>query len=77
MIPEKDNGVYRYDPDGESYGRGDSVLVPTTGAKGTRKLVKKATVTQGNHNVDEKKVGSPVGKIIGAVKRALEDMLSK
>ena len=77
VIPDKDNNIYRYDPEGESYSRGDKLLVPTTSASGAKKVVRRATVTEGNHKVDAKKLGNPVGKVIGVVKRVLENLLSK
>ena len=79
LIPAKDNGkdIYRYDPDGESLERGDVILVPDTSPKSGRKAVRKAAVTEGNHGVDPEKVQGPFEKIIGTVKRKLEDLLSK
>ncbi|MBR2930491.1 MAG: hypothetical protein IKC32_04610 [Clostridia bacterium] len=79
LIPDKDSGkdVYRYDPDGESLGRGDVILVPDVMPKSGRRTVRKAAVTEGNHGIDPEKTPGPFEKIIGTVKRKLEDLLSK
>lgn len=77
FIPEKNDKVYRYDPDGEALERGDVVIVPAKSNGGKKKIAYKAAVTEGNHGVDSKKLEGPVEKILGVVKRKIEEMLTK
>lgn len=73
---EKNNKVYRYDPNGNVLHNGDIVLVPTKDRARDREIVRKATVAHENHMVDPDTLTHPLKKIIGIVKRKVEDALS-
>jgi len=77
--PEKTkaNKVYRYDPNGEQLDEGDVVLIPTRDAARDREVVRKAAVAHANHRVDPEHLKHPLKKIIGVIKRKVEEALSK
>ena len=77
VIPEKPSGntVYPYDPSGEKVEKGDVVLVPAHDEAKGKDVVKKGAVAYGNRKVDPATV-SPLKKVIGIVKRKLEDALT-
>ena len=69
------NKVYRYDPNGEKLNEGDVVLVPTRDVEKNREVVRKAAVAHENHRVAEEHIKHPLKKIIGVVKRKVENAL--
>lgn len=70
------NKVYRYDPNGESLGEGDMVLVPTRDNGRDREVIRKAAVAHGNHVVDPALHPHVIKKIIGVIKRRAEAALT-
>ena len=70
------NKIYRYDPNGEVLDAGDIVLVPTRDVARGKDVIRKAAVAHGNHRVPEESLARPLKKIIGIVKRKLEDALT-
>jgi hypothetical protein len=76
--PEKPskNKVYRYDPNGAELHNGDIVLVPTTDVEQEREVIRKAAVAHENHKVAPDTLNHPLKKVIGIVKRKVEDALS-
>ncbi len=70
------NKVYRYDPDGEQLNEGDIVLVPTRDAEKNREVIRKAAVAHANHRVDPEHIHHPLKKIIGIIKRKVENALA-
>ena len=75
--PESQGKIYRYDPDGETLGEGDVVLVPTRDKESDREIDREATVVWGNHRVDPATLKHPLKKIIKVVRRKIEDYLKK
>jgi hypothetical protein len=69
------NKVYRYDPNGEKLNEGDVVLVPTRDVEKDREVIRKAAVAHENHRVAEEHIKHPLKKIIGVVKRKVENAL--
>lgn len=76
--PEKPlkNKVYRYDPNGAELHNGDIVLVPTKDAARDREVIRKAAVAHENHTVAPETLSHPLKKVIGIVKRKVEEALS-
>lgn len=70
------NKIYRYDPNGEKLDAGDIVLVPTKDVARNKDVIRKAAVAHSNHRVPANTVTSPLKKIIGIVKRKIEDALT-
>ena len=70
------NKVYRYDPNGETLNEGDVVLVPTRDAEKDREVIRKAAVAHENHRVAPEHIKHPLKKIIGIVKRRVENALA-
>ena len=70
------NKVYRYDPNGEALSEGDVVLVPTRDAERNREVIRKAAVAHANHRVEPQHIKHPLKKIIGVVKRRVENALA-
>ena len=64
--------VYRYDPDGETVGEGDVVLVPTRDEASNKDIVREAEVARGNYKMNPDELDRPLKKIIGVVKRKME-----
>lgn len=69
------NKVYRYDPNGERLYEGDVVLVPTRDVEREREVIRKAAVAHENHRVEPEHIKHPLKKIIGIVKRKVEEAL--
>ena len=70
------NKVYRYDPNGERVEEEDVVLVPTRDAAKNKEFIRQARVVHANHLVDPDTLMHPLKKIIGVVRKKLEDALS-
>ena len=75
--PEKNrnNKVYRYDPNGENLEKGDIVLVPTMDYAKNREVVRKAAVAHANHKIDPANHPYTLKKIIGVIRHRVEDAL--
>ena len=73
---EKRNKVYRYDPNGEVFEKGDIVLVPTMDRAKNREVIRKAAIAHGNHKIDPALLNHPLKKVIGVIKRHVETALS-
>ena len=58
------NKIYRYDPNGETLRRGDTVLVPTFDALRHREVLRTATVINGNYRADPCQITKTLKKII-------------
>ena len=71
--PEK---TYRYDPDGNTVGAGDTVLVPTRDEHSDKDIVREAEVSRGNYKVDPETLDRPLKKIIGVVRRKAEQIFT-
>ena len=76
--PEKNrnNKVYRYDPNGEILEKGDVVLVPTMDHSKNREVVRKAAVAHANHKIDPANHPYALKKIIGVIRRRVEHALT-
>lgn len=76
--PERryEHKTYRYDPDGNTVGEGDIVLVPTRDVASDKDIVREAEVSKGNHKVDPSSLNHPLKKIIGVVRRKAEQVFT-
>ena len=70
------NKLHRYDPNGASLNDGDVVLVPVKDTAKNKDTIRKAAVAHGNHKVDPDSVDTPLKKIIGVLKRKMQDAIS-
>ncbi len=73
---EKTNNTYRYDPDGNTVGEGDVVLVPTIDEESDKEVIREAEVVRGNYKVDAATLDRPLQKIIGVVRRKAEQIFT-
>ncbi len=73
---ETQNELHRYDPNGAELNDGDIVLVPTEDAAQKREIIRKAAVAHGNHKVDPASVDSPLKRIIGVIRRKMQDAIN-
>lgn len=73
---EKRDKVYRYDPNGMLLNKGDIVLAPTMDREKNREVVRKAAIVHGNHRIDPATHPHHLKKIIGVIKRHMENALS-
>ena len=71
-----DDKVYRYDPDGETVGEGDVVLVPTRDEASNKDIVREAEVARGNYKMNPDELDRPLKKIIGVVRRKAEQIFT-
>ena len=76
--PEKNrnNKVYRYDPNGETLEKGDIVLVPTMDHAKNREVIRKAAVAHANHRIDPAHHPFALKKIIGVIRHHVEHVLT-
>lgn len=76
--PEKNrnNKVYRYDPNGEMLEKGDIVLVPTMDHAKNREVIRKAAVAHANHRIDPMHHPYALKKIIGVLRHHVEHVLT-
>ena len=72
----KETGIYRYDPCGEVFSAGDTVIVPVRDAKGIGTSVRKAVVVSGNHSVSVDSLDKPLQRVIGVIKHKDSDKAS-
>lgn len=72
---ETENTLHRYDPNGVVLNRGDIVLVPAKDEERGNEIIRKAAVAHSNHKVDSESVKSPLKKIIGVLKRKMQDVI--
>lgn len=73
---ETQNELHRYDPNGAELNDGDIVLVPAEDAAQKREIIRKAAVARGNHKVDPASVDSPLKRIIGVIRRKMQDAIN-
>ncbi len=73
---EKTKNTYRYDPDGNTVGEGDVVLVPTIDEESDKEVIREAEVVRGNYKVDAATLDRPLQKIIGVVRRKAEQIFT-
>lgn len=62
------NKIYKYDPNGETVSRGDTVLVPTVDKHRHGAILRTATVINGNYRVEEIPSDKVLKKIIRVIK---------
>lgn len=70
------NKLHRYDPNGASLNDGDVVLVPVKDTVKNKDTIRKAAVAHGNHKVDPDSIDTPLKKIIGVLKRKMQDAIN-
>ncbi len=73
---EKNNKLYRYDPNGEILNEGDVVLVPSRDVAQNKDIIRKAAVAHANHKVAPDHIKHPLKKIIAIIKRKAEHALT-
>lgn len=73
---ETENALHRYDPNGAVLSHGDIVLVPAKDEGRGKEVIRKAAVAHSNHKVDPEGVESPLKKIIGVLKRKMQDAIN-
>lgn len=69
---ETGNELYRYDPNGATLETGDEVLIPTE----EKETVRRAAVAHANHKVEPYEVDGPLKKIIGVLRRKMQDAIN-
>lgn len=72
----KRNKVYRYDPNGEVFEKGDIVLVPTMDRAKNREVIRKAAIAHANHKIDPATLNHPLKKVVGVIRHHVESVLS-
>ncbi len=72
---EDDARIYRYDPNGETVDRGDTVLVPTT-IEALGEVEREAEVAKGNYRIPADKLEKPLKKIIAVIRRKMQSLVT-